>query len=230
MARTMTLDDLFLDTLKDIYYAEKKILKTLPKMAKAAQSDKLRKGFEKHLAQTEEQVTRLEQVFESIGQPPRGKKCEAIEGIVAEGDSIMKEYKGTEALDAGLISSAQAVEHYEITRYGTLRRWAEMMGNRNAARLLEKTLKEESQTDELLNQIAESANREAQGDKPARRSASSGKTAAKSGKAASKTTRSGRGKSANAAGKGAGQGMDQDSNEDANQDMDEGSASRSSLQ
>jgi ferritin-like metal-binding protein YciE len=130
-------------------------------MAKGAQSPKLRKGFEKHLTQTEDQVERLEQVFEIFGQPARGKKCEAIEGIIAEGDTIMKEYKGTAALDAGLISSAQAVEHYEITRYGTLRRWAEMLGKRNAASLLDRSLKEESQTDEQLNMIAEQANQTA---------------------------------------------------------------------
>lgn len=162
MPKEKTLEDLFVDTLKDIYYAEKRILKTLPKMAKGAESPKLKKGFEKHLAQTEGQVERLEQVFEIFGQPARGKKCEAIEGIIAEGETIMKEFKGTPALDAGLISSAQAVEHYEITRYGTLRRWAEMLGRRNAAALLDRTLKEESQTDELLNGIAEQANQAAQ--------------------------------------------------------------------
>jgi ferritin-like metal-binding protein YciE len=161
MPKEKTLEDLFVDTLKDIYYAEKRILKALPKMAKGAESPKLKKGFEKHLAQTEEQVERLEQVFEIFGQPARGKKCEAIEGIIAEGDTIMKEYKGTAALDAGLISSAQAVEHYEITRYGTLRRWAEMLGKRNAASLLDRSLREESQTDEQLNMIAEQANQTA---------------------------------------------------------------------
>jgi len=161
MPREKTLEDLFVDTLKDIYYAEKRILKTLPKMAKGAESPKLKKGFEKHLAQTEGQVERLEQVFEIFGQPARGKKCEAIEGIIAEGEAIMKEFKGTAALDAGLISSAQAVEHYEITRYGTLRRWAEVLGKRNAAALLDRTLKEESQTDALLDTIAEQANQTA---------------------------------------------------------------------
>jgi ferritin-like metal-binding protein YciE len=161
MPKEKTLEDLFVDTLKDIYYAEKRILKSLPKMAKGAQSPKLRKGFEKHLTQTEGQIERLEQVFEIFGQPARGKKCEAIEGIIAEGEEIMREYKGTAALDAGLISSAQAVEHYEITRYGTLRRWAEMLGRRNAASLLDRSLKEESQTDEQLNMIAEQANRTA---------------------------------------------------------------------
>jgi ferritin-like metal-binding protein YciE len=161
MPKEKTLEDLFVDTLKDIYYAEKRILKALPKMAKGAESPKLKKGFEKHLAQTEGQVERLEQVFEIFGQPARGKKCEAIEGIIAEGDTILREYKGTAALDAGLISSAQAVEHYEITRYGTLRRWAEMLGRRNAASLLDRSLREESQTDEQLNMIAEQANQTA---------------------------------------------------------------------
>jgi ferritin-like metal-binding protein YciE len=149
-------------------------------MAKGAQSPKLRKGFEKHLTQTEDQVERLEQVFEIFGQPARGKKCEAIEGIIAEGDTIMKEYKGTAALDAGLISSAQAVEHYEITRYGTLRRWAEMLGKRNAASLLDRSLKEESQTDEQLNMIAEQANQTAR--KPGAKKASKGSAARKSAK------------------------------------------------
>lgn len=161
MPREKTLEDLFVDTLKDIYYAEKRILKMLPKMAKGAESPKLKKGFEKHLAQTEGQVERLEQVFEIFGQPARGKKCEAIEGIIAEGEAILKEFKGTAALDAGLISSAQAVEHYEITRYGTLRRWADVLGKRNAAALLDRTLKEESQTDALLDTIAEQANQTA---------------------------------------------------------------------
>lgn len=171
MPRERTLEDLFVDTLKDIYYAEKRILKALPKMAKSAESPKLRNGFEKHLAQTEGQVDRLEQVFEIFGQPARGKKCEAIEGIIAEGDNIMRDFKGTAALDAGLISSAQAVEHYEITRYGTLKRWAEMLGKRNAAALLERTLKEESQTDEQLNVIAEQANQTARKKAPAARKA-----------------------------------------------------------
>lgn len=178
MPREKTLEDLFVDTLKDIYYAEKRILKSLPKMAKGAESPKLRKGFEKHLTQTEGQIERLEQVFEIFGQPARGKKCEAIEGIIAEGDAIMKDYRGTAALDAGLISSAQAVEHYEITRYGTLRRWAEMLGRRNAASLLERSLKEESQTDEQLNMIAEQANQTAK--------TRNGKPAGKSRKAAAK--------------------------------------------
>lgn len=152
-----TLDDLFLDTLKDIYYAERQILKALPKMAKAAQSPDLKAGFEEHLQQTEGQVERLEQVFELIGKPARGKTCDAILGIIEEGKSIMDEFKDSPALDAGLISSAQAVEHYEITRYGTLRTWAEQLGLQDAVRLLDATLKEEEQTDRKLTQLATSS-------------------------------------------------------------------------
>ena len=162
MAKEKTLEDLFHDTLKDIYYAERKILKALPKMQRAAQSQELKAAFEKHREQTEGHVERLQQVFEIIGKAPRGKTCDAIEGIVAEGEEIMDEFKDTPALDAGLISAAQAVEHYEITRYGTLRRWASELGLADAARLLEATLKEEVSTDEDLTKIAESsANRRA---------------------------------------------------------------------
>jgi ferritin-like metal-binding protein YciE len=162
MASEKTLDDLFLDTLKDIYYAEKQIVKALPKMAKAAQSPQLKAGFEKHLEETEVHVERLEQVFELIGKPARGKTCDAILGILEEGKSIMDEFKGSQALDAGLASSAQAVEHYEITRYGTLKTWAQQMGNTEAARLFDQTLKEEIATDQKLTQLAEGeANRKA---------------------------------------------------------------------
>ena len=150
------LDELFHDTLKDIYYAEKKILSALPKMAKAAQNDDLTAAFEKHQAETEDQISRLEQVFELIEQKPQGKKCAAIEGILEEGQEIIKEYKGSPALDAGLVSAAQAVEHYEIARYGTLRTWAEELGLDNAAKLLQETLDEEEATDQALTQIAES--------------------------------------------------------------------------
>ena len=158
MAKTKTLENLFLDTLKDIYYAEKKILKSLPKMARAAHDDKLRAGFEKHLRQTAAQIERLDKVFKSIGETARGKKCEAIEGILEEGNTILEEYRGSPALDAGLISAAQAVEHYEITRYGTLKRWAEILGNAKAAHLIDASLQEKSQTDEILTRIAASAN------------------------------------------------------------------------
>ena len=152
-----TLDDLFHDTLKDIYYAEKKILATLPKMAKAAQSEELRAAFEKHEAETEEQIGRLEQVFAAIDKKPQGKTCDAIVGITEEGAEIMKEYKGSPALDAGLLAAAQAVEHYEIARYGTLIAWAEELGLEDAVSLLEDTLEEEKATDVALTQIAKSA-------------------------------------------------------------------------
>ena len=161
-----TLDDLFHDTLKDMYYAEKKILATLPKMAKAAQNDELTAAFEKHRAETERQVERLEQVFALIDIKAQGKTCDAIIGITDEGTEIMKEYKGSPALDAGLIAAAQAVEHYEISRYGTLRTWAEELvsaGLNDAVSLLQETLDEEKATDEVLTKIAESVvNREAE--------------------------------------------------------------------
>jgi ferritin-like metal-binding protein YciE len=157
------LDELFHDTLKDIYYAEKKILSALPKMAKAAQNEDLTAAFEKHQAETEGQIFRLEQVFELIDQKPQGKKCSAIEGILEEGQEIIKDYKGSPALDAGLVSSAQAVEHYEIARYGTLRTWAEELGLDDASKLLQETLDEEEATDQALTEIAESVvNQEAQ--------------------------------------------------------------------
>jgi len=149
------LNDLFLDTLKDIYFAEKQILKALPKMAKAATSDKLRAAFEKHHGETEGQVERLEQVFELIDKPARAKTCDAIQGILDEGKEIMEEYKGTEALDAGMVAAAQAVEHYEIARYGTLKQWAQQLGMKDAARLLDQTLQEEKKTDESLTSLAE---------------------------------------------------------------------------
>src|SRR6476619_1252623 len=141
-----TLDDLFHETLKDIYYAEKKILTALPKMAKAAQSEELQAAFEKHEGETEGQVERLEKVFALIEQPAKGKTCDAINGIVEEGKEIMKEFRGSAALDAGLLAAAQAVEHYEISRYGTLKTWAKELG-----------------LDEALTELAESAvNQEAQ--------------------------------------------------------------------
>jgi ferritin-like metal-binding protein YciE len=157
------LDELFHDTLKDIYYAEKKILVALPKMAKAAQNEDLSAAFDKHKTETEGQVSRLEQVFELIDEKPQGKKCAAIEGILEEGQEIMKEYKGSPALDAGLLSAAQAVEHYEISRYGTLRTWAQEMGLDRAAKLLQETLDQEEATDRSLTELAEACvNQEAE--------------------------------------------------------------------
>lgn len=155
MAAEKNLSDLFLDTLKDIYYAEKQILKNLPKMAKAATSAELKAGLEKHHVETQGQIERLEQVFGLLGKKPQGKTCEAILGILEEGKEIMEDYKGTVALDAGLVSSSQAVEHYEIARYGTLKSWAQQIGLDDAVTLLDANLQEEIATDEILTQLAE---------------------------------------------------------------------------
>ncbi|MBS1183064.1 MAG: hypothetical protein H6Q99_2944 [Proteobacteria bacterium] len=155
--KTKSLDDLFQDMLKDVYYAERKILKALPKMARGAQSPELKAAFEKHREETEIQVERLQQVFELIGKPARGKTCPAIEGIIEEGEEVLEEFKGSEAIDAGLIAAAQAVEHYEIARYGTLRRWAELLGHKQAAKLLQETLIEEETTDGSLTKLADAS-------------------------------------------------------------------------
>jgi len=157
------LDDLFHDGLKDIYFAEKKILVALPKMAKAAQTEELSAAFEKHERETEGQVQRLEQVFALIDETPRGKNCPAILGLIEEGKEIIADYKGSPALDAGLVSAAQSVEHYEISRYGTLIAWANELGLARAVPLLEATLEEEKATDEALSQLAETViNQEAE--------------------------------------------------------------------
>ncbi|MCV9966816.1 ferritin-like domain-containing protein [Pararhizobium sp. BT-229] len=150
-----TLDDLFLDTLKDIYYAEKQIIKALPKMARAVQSEEGKAAFLKHRDETDMQIQRLQQVFELIGKAARGKTCEAIQGIIAEGEEIMEEFKGSVALDAGLISSAQTVEHYEIARYGTLKSWAAQVGYADAVALLDANLQEELATDMKLTELGE---------------------------------------------------------------------------
>ncbi|MBY4593256.1 MULTISPECIES: ferritin-like domain-containing protein [Rhizobium] len=154
---TKTLEDLFLDTLKDIYFAEKQILKALPKMARAAQAEEGKAGFLQHRDETQAQIERLDQVFELLGKPARGKTCEAIQGIIAEGEEIMEEFKGSLALDAGLISSAQAVEHYEIARYGTLIAWANQLGLKDAVPLLQANLAEEVATDKKLTQLAQAS-------------------------------------------------------------------------
>lgn len=153
---TKQLNELFHDALKDIYFAEKKILGALPKMAKAANSDELRAAFRKHEGETEGHVGRLERVFAMIDKKPQGKTCDAVLGIIAEGEEIAKEYKGSAALDAGLLAGAQAVEHYEIARYGTLKTWAEELGLGDAVGLLDETLQEEKATDEALTEIAAS--------------------------------------------------------------------------
>ena len=150
------LDELFHDTLKDVYFAEGKIVDTLPKMEKASKSKELKAAFTKHLAETKIHVQRLEDVFKIIGAKPEKKPCDAILGITDEGDEIMKEYEGSPALDAGLLSAAQAVEHYEMSRYGTLRTWALELGLKDAAKLLQTTLDEEQATDLALTSIATS--------------------------------------------------------------------------
>lgn len=156
------LDDLFLDTLKDIYYAEKQILKALPKMTRAATSPEVKKAFETHRDETETHVERLAEVFEILGKAPRGKTCDAILGIIDEGKSIIEEFEGSPAIDAGLVAAAQAVEHYEIARYGTLKTWASQLGLKDAVTLLEQTLGEETKTDQLLSKIGiSSANKKA---------------------------------------------------------------------
>jgi ferritin-like metal-binding protein YciE len=150
-----TMEDLFVETLKDIYYAEKHILKALPGMVKKAGAKQLKDALETHRKETEGQVDRLEQVFRLFDVPPRGKKCEAIEGIIAEAEEHMEDIEDPEVLDAGMIGSAQAVEHYEITRYGTLIVWAKQLGKDDAIELLRANLEEEKHADELLSEIAE---------------------------------------------------------------------------
>ena len=151
-----TLDDLFVHTLQDIYYAEKQILKALPKMARAAASPDLKAAMEKHREETEGQIDRLEQIFSSLDMALRGKSCPAILGILEEGQEIMDEYADSPALDAGLIASAQAVEHYEITRYGTLIAWARELGRNDVVPMLQQNLDEEYATDKTLTALAES--------------------------------------------------------------------------
>jgi len=155
--KSTNLENLFHDSLRDIYYAERKILKALPKMMRAAQSDELRAAFEKHRGETEVQVERLQKVFELMGKRAQAKTCPAIDGILEEGEEVMESYKGSQALDAGLVASAQAVEHYEIARYGTLCAWAKVLGMDEAAELLQQTLAEETATDEALSSLAEAS-------------------------------------------------------------------------
>ncbi|MGI8725570.1 MAG: ferritin-like domain-containing protein [Methyloceanibacter sp.] len=155
MSTVKSLEDLFVHHLKDIYYAEKQIVKALPKMAKKADSDKLRKAFEDHLKETEGQVKRLEQVFELFGVKAAGETCPAIEGIIKEGEEGIKDAKDPDVRDAGMIADAQAVEHYEISRYGTLIAWAKQLGKKEAASLLQQTLDQEYKADQLLSKLAE---------------------------------------------------------------------------
>lgn len=157
-----SLDDLFVHFLRDMYYAEKQILKALPRMARKAESEELRAAFEQHRDETEKQVERLEKIFEMREMRPRGITCEAIDGIIEEAKEIMSETQDPATRDAGMIAAAQAVEHYEITRYGTMCAWAKQLGMDEAEKLLRETLEEESNTDELLTELAEkSLNKEA---------------------------------------------------------------------
>jgi ferritin-like metal-binding protein YciE len=149
------LKGLLLHTLKDVYFAEHEILKALPQMAQAAQSAELKQAFETHRAQTEQQIGRLDDVFALLNEKPAGVPCKAIQGILAEGQEVMEEFADGPALDAGLIAAAQAVEHYEIARYGALRSWAELASLDDAADLLDETLAEEKETDALLTKLAE---------------------------------------------------------------------------
>ena|SRR5579884_843588 len=155
MPKVRTFEDLFLDELKDLYNAEQQLTRALPRMAKAASTEELKRAFEQHLEETKGQVARLEQVFELIGEPAKGKTCQGMKGLIAEGQELVKEGMEDEVLDAGLIGAAQRVEHYEIAGYGTARTMAQVLGHTKAVKLLEQTLKEEKATDEKLTRIAE---------------------------------------------------------------------------
>jgi ferritin-like metal-binding protein YciE len=162
-SKMSTLEDLYTDLLKDLYSAEKQIVKALPKLAKNAQSPDLQKAFQEHLKQTEGHVERIERIFSDLDGSPRGKKCVGMEGLIEEGNELLQEDVEPDVLDAGLIAAAQKVEHYEIASYGTARAWAERLGYDQAARLLQQTLEEESMANEKLTRIAEShVNMEAQ--------------------------------------------------------------------
>jgi ferritin-like metal-binding protein YciE len=150
------MDDLFLHHVKDIYYAEEQIIKALPKMAKATSSPDLKKAFEHHLEETKGQVERLEQIFKILGKPVRGVRCDAIEGLISEAKEVMDETEDAGVMDAGLLASAQAVEHYEIARYGTMSAWAVQLGLAKAVKLIDETLKQEKAANQLLTKIAES--------------------------------------------------------------------------
>ena len=148
------LNELFLHTLKDVLYAERQIVKALPKMARKAETPELKQAFEHHKEETQGQIDRLEQIFEMLGKAPRGETCEAIQGLIDEAKEVMEDADDPMVLDAGLIASAQAVEHYEMARYGTLKTWADQLGMREASALLQQTLDEERKADALLSKIA----------------------------------------------------------------------------
>lgn len=188
-AKQKTLNDLFLDGLKDIYHAEKQVLRALPKMARAVKNDQLRQSLEQHREETNGQIERLERLFEMVEKRASGKPCQAMQGLIEEGQEHLEEYKDSPALDAAIIAANQGIEHYEIARYGTLKTWANQLGMTDAATLLDETLQEEKRTDELLTRIAESAaNREAGEDdedeveKPAGRGSAASRSAKSGGR------------------------------------------------
>ncbi len=148
------LEDLFLHMLKDVYHAEKQVLRALPKMAKSTESEELRQAFETHREETVGQIERLEQVFEIVGKRPRAVPCEAMQSLIEEGKEVMEEAEDPDVMDAGVLAAAQAIEHYEIARYGTLKAWAKQLGLTEAVTLLDQTLEEEKKTDKLLSQLA----------------------------------------------------------------------------
>ena len=154
MSKVTTMEELFMEELRDLYDAETQLTKALPKMAKAATSDELRSAFEEHLGQTENQVERLRRIFAMSAEEPTGKKCPAMAGLIKEGDEIADDTDETAVRDAGLIAAAQKVEHYEIAGYGSARAHAKLLGNKEAVRLLDQTLKEEKDTDEKLTELA----------------------------------------------------------------------------
>lgn len=154
MAAMKSMEDLFLHTLKDIYYAEKLVLRIMPKMMKQASSPELKQAFEKHHTETEKQIERLDQVFEECNSAARGIRCEAMDGILAEAKDMMEEVEDAEVRDAGLVAAAQSIEHYEISRYGTLAAWAQQLGMKNAPKLLQQTLEEEKKADRQLSELA----------------------------------------------------------------------------
>lgn len=169
MATQKTLEDAFHAGLKDVLFAERASVRALKKSTKAAQGEELKQALQKHAEESEGQIERLQQIFEALGKPARAKTCESIQGLTAELEDHLEEFKDSDAADAVLIAGAQAMEHYEIARYGTLRTWAQQLGMADAAELLEQTLEEERRTDELLSQIAERANEQAEGGEEAER-------------------------------------------------------------
>jgi ferritin-like metal-binding protein YciE len=187
-----SLQELYVQQLRDLYNAENQLVKALPKMGKAAQSDALREGFEQHLEQTKGHIDRLEQIFGAMDESPKGRKCAGMEGLIQEGEEIIDEQSDSEALDSGLIASAQRVEHYEIAGYGTVRTFAELLGEEDAVNLLQQTLDEEKETDEKLTELAKELNAQAMN------SASGSKGEEEEPESSQRGKRSGKAKSARA--------------------------------